>query len=215
MSFNGHGKDVPGRQQQRGACSFDPGDQESTTNHEVQDCGESCWSLSHCPASHKDKRKENTARARRSRLRLEEFQRRKEEEKQEKQQETGIETVGDSSRNSCKLVVQLSKEENKAVDVETGPHSPILQVDGQDAVLCKDVSYTFKSEYGEEDIRSSLEEMFPPFVAQLDSRVRLGRNTADHQCIVILRNPFGRKERLSWPEMPIDDDVFREIKKIG
>ena len=51
-------------------------------------------------ASHNDKRKVNPARARRSRLRLEEFQRRKEEERQEKQQETGIETVGDSSRNS-------------------------------------------------------------------------------------------------------------------
>ena len=76
------------------------------------------------------------------------------------------------------------------------PHSPILRVDGQDAVLCKDVSYTFKSEYGEEDIRSSLEEMFPPFVAQLDSRVRLGKLAAVHQCIVSLRIPSGQKEML-------------------
>ena len=131
------------------------------------------------PASHNDKRNVNPAKARRSRLRLEEFKRRKEEENQENQQETGIETVGDFSRNSCKLVVQLSKEENKAV--ETGPDSPIFQVDGQDAALLEDVSFSFKSEYGEEDICSSLEEMFPPFVAQLDSRVRLGRIAADHK----------------------------------
>ena len=52
----------------------------------------------------------------------------------------------------------------------------------------KDVSFSFKSEYGEEYIRLALEEMFPPFVAQLDSRVRLGRLSADHQCIVSLRN---------------------------
>ena len=134
------------------------------------------------PATNRNKRKVNPARARRSRLRLEKFHRKKEEEKQKLQQETERKTgTGDSSSSSSKLIVQLSKEETTIV--ETGPHSPILQVDGQgDAALLDDVvSYTFKSEYGEEDIRSSLEELFPPFVAQLDSRVRLGRMAADHQ----------------------------------
>ena len=62
----------------------------------------------------------------------------------------------------------------------------------QDAVLFKDVSYTFKSEYGEEDIRSSLEEMFPPVYCEFEDTF--------------------------WPkgnvEMPIGDDVFRQVKKI-
>ena len=80
--------------------------------------------------------------------------------------------------------------------------------------LLVDVSFSFKSEYGEEDIRSSLEEMFPPFVAQLDSRVRLGRMAADYQCIVSLKLPFGQKGTVSWPQMPMDDDVFRDLKKI-
>ena len=151
----------------------------------------------------------NPARARRSRLWLEQFHRKKEEDKQQKTQEIGKGAVGNSSSCSSKLVVHLSKD-----TVETGPPSPILQVDGQDAALMEDVHYTFKSEYGEEDIRSSLEEMFPPFVAQLDSSVRLGRLAADHQCIVSLRIPSGRKEMLSWPEMPIGDDVFRELIKI-
>ena len=82
------------------------------------------------PASQGDKRKVNPARARRSRLRLEQFQNRKEEEKLKKQQETGIETVGDASRNPSNLIVKLSKEDKKTV-LETGPHGPILQVDGQ------------------------------------------------------------------------------------
>ena len=58
--------------------------------------------------------------------------------------------------------------------------------------------------------------MFSPFMAQLDSRVRLGRLAADsdHQCIVSLRIPSGPKKMLSWPEMPSGDDVFREVKKI-
>ena len=49
---------------------------------------------------------------------------------------------------------------------ETGPHRPMLQVDGQGDTLLEDISYTFKSEYGEEDICFSLAELFPPLVAQ-------------------------------------------------
>ena len=53
-------------------------------------------------------------------------------------------------------------------------------------------------------------------MAQLDSRERLGRLSADHMCKVSLRRPFGgTKENLSWPEMPMGDDVFRELKKIA
>ena len=110
----------------------------------------------------------NPARARRSKLRLERFQTKKEDEKQQMQQETGSKVgTGDSRSSSSKLVVQLSKEEKRTE--ETGPHSPILQVDGQDIALLEEVSYTFKSEYREEDIRFSLAELFPPLVAQLDS----------------------------------------------
>ena len=114
----------------------------------------------------------------------------KEHEKQQMQQETGRKAgSGDSRSSYSKLVVHLSKEEKSTV--ETGPHRPILQVDGQVNTLSDEVSYTFKSEYGEEDIRFSLEEIFPPFVAKCDSRVRLGRLSADHQCKVSLKLPFG------------------------
>ena len=126
------------------------------------------------PDSNKSRRKRNPARTRRSRLRLENFLRRKEEEKE---QETGTKiAAGDSSNTSSKLAVQLSNEKKDTVEV--GPHSPILQVDGQDGDKVNEVLFTFKSEYGEEDIRFSLGEIFPPFVARLDSRVRLGRLAA-------------------------------------
>jgi hypothetical protein len=88
-------------------------------------------------------------------------------------------------------------------------------VDGQDCDRVNEVLFTFKSEYGEEDIRDSLGEIFPPFVAQLDSRIRLGRLAADHQCIVSLRSISGKGEELAWPELPIGDDVFREVKKMN
>jgi hypothetical protein len=169
------------------------------------------------PATRTTKRRTNPARSRRSRLRLEQFQKKKEDQKQllPNNQETGIKiAAGDSSSVCSKLVVQLSDE--KETNVETGPHNPILQVDGNDTTQLRDISYSFKSEYGEEDIRLALEEIFPPFVAQLDSRVRLGRLAADHQCIVSLRDTLGQNVKLSWPEieMPMEEDIFRELKRI-
>ena len=90
--------------------------------------------------------------------------------------------------------MQLSKGEN--ITVETCPHSPILQVDGQ-KTLTDGISFTFKSEYAEEDILYSLKEIFPPFMAQLNSRVRLGARAADHQCIVSVKIPAGQTEIIS------------------
>ena len=157
------------------------------------------------------KRKMNPARARRSLARLENFIKKKEDDKL-RQEKTGRKTVaGESSSSSSQIVVDLGEGLNLAE--KAGPNSPIPQVDG--TLEIKDVAYTFKSEYGEEDIRHSLEEIFPPFVASLDSRVRLGRLEADHQCIVSLRNPFGQTDVLSWPEMDSGDDVFREVTRIS
>ena len=49
---------------------------------------------------------------------------------------------------------------------------------GKDTAQLDEVSFSFKSEYAEEDISPALGEIFPPYVAQLDSRVRLGRLSA-------------------------------------
>jgi hypothetical protein len=45
--------------------------------------------------------------------------------------------------------------------------------------------------------------------------VRLGRLEAGHQCILSLHNSFGQTDVLSWLELDIEDDVFREVKKIS
>jgi hypothetical protein len=159
------------------------------------------------------KRRMNPARARRSLGRLESFKKKKEEEKLRQEKTDSKAATGEYRSSPSQLVIDLGIGlENSE---ETGPHSPIPQVDGQSTLDNNEVSYTFKSEYGEEDIRHSLGEIFPPFVASLDSRVRLGRLEADHQCIVSLRHPFGHKGILSWPENGRDNDVFRDVKKIG
>ena len=102
--------------------------------------------------------------------------------------------------------------------MEAGLQSPILQVDGE-GENSDEVYFTFKSEYGEEDVIYSLGEMFPPDVVTsttLVSRVRLGKlwETADHQCTVSLKLASSRKKNFCWPAMSSQDDTFREVKKI-
>ena len=160
------------------------------------------------------KKKVNPARARRSKLRLEQFHKRKEVEKMKKQ--VGSKAAGDLSSSTTQLVLNLVQGEN--VPVETGLHSPIIQVDGQEHPD-ENISFSFKSEYGEEDILYALEEMFPADVVtstHLRSRVRLGALSADHQCIVSLRLPAGQTD-FGWPESPSHsghDDTFREVERI-
>ena len=134
------------------------------------------------------KRRMNPARARRSLARLENFKKKKAEEKLKQEKAESKAASGESRCSPSQLVVDLGK--GLVNSEETGPDSPIPQVDGQEMLENDEVSYTFKSEYGEEDILHSLGEIFPPFVASLNSRVRLGRLEADHQCIVGLRDPF-------------------------
>ena len=74
-------------------------------------------------------KKKNPARARRSRLRLEQFNKKKEDEKLNKQQ-TGSQTAA-----GAKLVLNLAREE-QIMPVATGSLSPILQLDGEVYYLC-------------------------------------------------------------------------------
>ena len=70
------------------------------------------------------KKKMNPARARRSKLRLEQFLAKKEKENLEKQ------PTGNQAAASTKLVLDLAKEK-QVKPVGTGILSPILQVDGE------------------------------------------------------------------------------------
>ena len=74
-------------------------------------------------------------------------------------------------------------------------HAAILQVDGGDGEQLKEEDhFSFLSEYGEEDILFSLEEVFPPEkIATMMSRVRVAPSSADHLCNVTLRPVQGKK----------------------
>ena len=77
----------------------------------------------------------------------------------------------------------------------------------------KEVTFTFLSDYGEEDILDSFPEIFPGIDAKLASRVRVERLSADHFCTVVLHPVHA--ETFSWPAMdPVNTEVFRSIKRI-
>ena len=81
--------------------------------------------------------------------------------------------------------------ENRDVDIDTGLISPVPQLDGLESH--KKVMFTFKSEYGEEDIEYSLSKILPEkAVPTLVSRVRLGPRSADHLCTLELKEVDGQ-----------------------
>ena len=155
-------------------------------------------------------KKINPARARRSKLRLENFIRKKTEEHQ-----TGKQTL--ASHQAATAAGDTSSTPSQLIHELPGPfatrlNSPIPQLDG--AVVAQQVKYSFKSEYGEEDIVYSLGELLPKNLAPtLVSRVRLGPRSADHLCTVVLQLPDD--ENFDWPQMnSSDSEVLREIKRM-
>ena len=172
-----------------------------------------------CPSTSISNKEVNNARARRSKLRLEKFMKRK---IAEKDIVSGVQLgspadqdVGVSSNNQNQLIVSLEMAEDRPV--ETRLNNPIPQADGGDMEeLYKEDLYSFHSEYGEEDILDSLEEIFPPKkLATLVSRDRVLplSGSPDHLCTVMLRQIQGKKT--TWPVLgPKYVDLFKDIKKI-
>ena len=157
----------------------------------------------------KQKRKENPSRARRSRLRMEQFQIKK---KKERSMVAGGPSTTISSDTSNEVVKVL--DSSKGVDRTAGPQiasiSPIPQVDGTEDK--QEVVFTFQSDYVEKDILDSFTEIFPGTAADLTSRVRVSPRSADHFCMVVL-NPV-HPRTFSWPAMdPENTKVFREIRR--
>ena len=167
-------------------------------------------------------KKVNPARARRSKLRQEEFMKKKMAENREKElngeqngESQAAPDAGDTSSKPNQLLVNL--RQTGEMPMETRLNSPIPQVDGiggHREQLKEEDHYSFLSGYGEEDILFSLEEVFPPEkVAVMLSSVRVAPLSADHLCNVTLRPVQGKKT--SWPVLgPNNVDVFRDIKKM-
>ena len=79
----------------------------------------------------------------------------------------------------------------------------------------ENVTFTFMSDYGEEDIIDSLQEIFPGITADLQSRVRVERLSADHFCTVMLHPVPARTFVWPRPAMdPVNTEVFKDIRRI-
>ena len=94
------------------------------------------------------------------------------------------------------LITKLPLGEDR--DIQSGLNCPIPQVDGLEAT--EKVMFTFKSEYGEEDIEYSLSKILPEkAVPILVSRVRTSPRSADHLCMLELKEVDG--QNFVWPCM--------------
>ena len=116
---------------------------------------------------------------------------------------------------SNQLIVSINQTETRPV--ETRLNSPIPHVDeGDTEEIINEDLYTFNSEYREEDLLDSLQEILAPQkVATLISRDRVLplSGSPDHLCTVTLGQAQGKKT--TWPILGSKYvDLFKDIKKI-
>ena len=153
-------------------------------------------------------KKVSPSRARRSKLRMEQFIQKKLEKKK-------VEEANKASSSILTLDCGVVKP------VSPGLNSPIPQVDGglESGPVDPKVTFKFKSEYGEEDIVDTVNELFCDRdiveSTSLVSRVRCEPLSAEHDCCVELVLVATQRENFAWPEMkPVDADDFKELRRI-
>ena len=145
-------------------------------------------------------KKKNPARARRSKLRLEEFLKKKGEASQEHQktgeQVSRKDVCAENASNTASQLISVSPGVN--IPVETGMNSPIPQVDGEHVV--EHLIYSFKSDYSKEDIKDTLSEILPENITYnwiSRERTRPLEFDAEHLCSVVLHEV--KDQNFSWP----------------
>ena len=145
-------------------------------------------------------KKKNPARARGSKLRLEEFLKKKEEASQEHQktgeQVSRKDVCAGNASNTASQLISVSPGVN--IPVETGMNSPIPQVDGEHVV--EHLIYSFKSDYAKEDIEDTLSEILPKNITYnwiSRERTRPLEFDAEHLCSVVLHGV--KDQNFSWP----------------
>ena len=173
--------------------------------------------------SNPSKKRMNPARARRSRARLEMFMQKKLKEKEAasnshlgicgKEGNRGV-VAGDTSNNTSQMVLNL-KEKNNA---EKSSDSPIPQLDGVDKESVDDdekVIFTFKSDYAEEDIVYTLEEIFKDTSVTIISREQLRQKSAEYKFTVKLKLDPKKRSSFSWPKMcSLQESVILDLNKL-
>ena len=155
------------------------------------------------PKSSSNQKKKNPSQLRRSKLRQEAFFRRKQREV----------TLSGNQKLAKQKIVQLEGQQAGAAVCQEADGIPQLDGDADEV----DVTYTFISNYGDEDIRDSLEELkeanLVPESTALVSRVMVEPLSAHHLCTVALKLPVGEKD-FSWPELPDYPDFFTDVQKM-
>ena len=118
----------------------------------------------------------------------------------------------DTKNTANKLVIEFDKaKERQDESVGADLTSPIPQVDGAGKNWSDMVLYSFISDYHQDDILYTLEELFPIGSATLVSSVApRPKETADQQCTVALKKTAGQD--VVWPDMKEDQaQVFRQL----
>ena len=111
--------------------------------------------------------------------------------------------AGDTSSKN-KLVVNLARKDNH-VD-GAGPPNPILKLDG--VVEDMEVSYSFVSDYGKEDLDYALSQILQNCDASLVSRSRLQPRST-------LKIKTDAGKTFSWPDIPrYYADMFKDLQRI-
>ena len=115
---------------------------------------------------------------------------------------------------AAQVVEIVQNEIGPVADAERSRHgSPIPQIDGAARDISEQiVTYTFKSDFAEEDIIYTLDEILTDEIeTQLKSRVRLyGPRSAAHLCTVVIKLP--PEKTFTWPEMTSDQaEVFKDL----
>ena len=159
------------------------------------------------PTSTTSSRRKNPARAKRSRLRLEKFNQQKEEEKLT-QQDIGSQVPADVEATSKQLIIELDTKRDQVVG--TSLPSPMVQLDGP--MEEGKVKYTFLSDYAEEDIKYTLDEIFLKKNAFLNSLVQCRPRSAECLCTVEVKIDSGQE--FFWPAMDtIQAQVVQDLKE--
>ena len=113
----------------------------------------------------------------------------------------------DEAKPSNQLIIELDTKR-----VGTSLPSPMVQLDGP--MEEGKVKYTFLSDYAEEDIKYTLEEIFPKKNALLISMVQCRPRSAECLCTVEVKIDSGQE--FFWPEMDsIQVQVVQDLKEVS
>ena len=118
-----------------------------------------------------------------------------------------------SSTTTNRLILELDK--NDTVPVDTGPPSPIIQLDGE---VGEDVvKFSFESTYHEDDMNELLSEIFikSEINFDLDSTVKVAPLSNREVFVIRLKPSDASKKNLIWPDMENDQaEVFENVKRL-